>query len=229
VWRRSLELPKEHSTRPRPSRRQPVGHAGPVAGRVQGGSGRHHRPDPGRNAEGGDLEYGSIDRNDPQSIEDANDIEITIKGVQSTRAGDFRRIVNDVFGAIWNLAPVNSTDYRMTMKTTEALKLRRDTVIQSRNTIEKKINGLGLTESTVQERGNAEEYAQLLVQMPGVDDPARVKEILRTAALLELFEVKDGPFNSREDALAKHGGIMPLNTQLIRGCLAAARSRVGTW
>lgn len=162
------------------------------------------------------IEYGSIDRNDPKSIEEADSIEIAIKGVPSTRAADFRRIVNDVFSATWNLAPVNSTDYRMTMKTTEALKLRRDTVIQSRNTIEKKINGLGLTESTVQERGNAEEYAQLLVQMPGVDDPARVKEILRTAALLELFEVKDGPFNSREDALAKHGGIMPLNTQLLR-------------
>jgi preprotein translocase subunit SecD len=162
------------------------------------------------------IDYASIDRNDPQSIEEANDIEINIKGVPSTRAGDFRRIVNDVFSTTWNLAPVNSTDYNMTMKTTEALKLRRDTVIQTRNTIEKKINGLGLTESTVQERGNAEEYAQLLVQMPGVDDPARVKEILRTAALLELFEVKDGPFSSREDALGRHGGIMPLNTQLLR-------------
>jgi preprotein translocase subunit SecD len=163
------------------------------------------------------IDYASIERNDPQSIEEANDIEINIKGVPSTRAADLRRIVNDVFSTTWNLAPVNPTDYRMTMKTTEALKLRRDTVIQTRNTIEKKINGLGLTESTVQERGNAEEYAQLLVQMPGVDDPARVKEILRTAALLELFDVKDGPFASREEALGRHGGIMPLNTQLLRG------------
>ena len=53
--------------------------------------------------------------------------------------------------------------------------------------------------------------------MPGVDDPARVKEILQTSALLELFEVKDGPFSSREEALSKHGGILPLNTQLLRG------------
>jgi preprotein translocase subunit SecD len=111
---------------------------------------------------------------------------------------------------------VNSTDYSLTMKPTEALKLRKDTVEQSKNTIEKKINGLGLTESAVQERGNAEKDAQLLVQMPGVDDPARVKEILRTAAILELYDVKDGPFASREDALAKHGGVLPLNTQLVK-------------
>ena len=163
------------------------------------------------------VDYGSIDRNDPQTIADAEKIEIVAKGVPSTKAGDFRRVVNDSFGTIWNLTPINATDYRLTMKTTEALKLRKDTVTQSRNTIEKKINGLGLTESSVQERGNPEQDAQLMVQMPGVDDPARVKEILKTAAILELFEVKDGPFNSREEGLAKHGGVLPLNTQLVKG------------
>ncbi len=163
------------------------------------------------------IDFAAIDRNDPQSIQEADKIEIDVKGVQSTKAGDFRRVMNDNFGAIWILTPVNSTDYRLTMKPSEALRLRKDTVTQSQNTIEKKINGLGLTESSVQERGNPEQDAQLLVQMPGVDDPARVKEILKTAALLELFEVKDGPFSSREDALAKHGGVLPLNTQLLRG------------
>jgi preprotein translocase subunit SecD len=163
------------------------------------------------------IEYSTIDRNDPQTIQDADQIQINVKGVPSTKAGDFRRVINDSFGGIWVLTPVNSTDYRLNMKPSEALKLRKDTVTQSQNTIEKKINGLGLTESSVQERGNPEQDAQLLVQMPGVDDPARVKEILKTAALLELFEVKDGPFSSREDALAKHGGVLPLNTQLMRG------------
>lgn len=162
------------------------------------------------------IEYGSIDRNDPQTLADADKIEIDAKGVPSTKAGDFRRVVNEAFGATWNLAPVSSTDYRLTMKPTEALKLRKDTVTQSKNTIEKKINGLGLTESSVQERGNPEQDAQLLVQMPGVDDPAHVKDILKTAALLELFKVEDGPFSSREDALARKGGVLPLNTQLVK-------------
>jgi preprotein translocase subunit SecD len=163
------------------------------------------------------LEFASIDRNDPQSIQEADKIQINVHGVPSTKAGDFRRVINDSFGGIWILTPVNSTDYKLTMKPSESLKLRKDTVLQSQNTIEKKINGLGLTESSVQERGNPEQDAQLLVQMPGVDDPARVKEILKTAALLELFEVKDGPFSSAEEARAKHGGVMPLNTQLLRG------------
>ena len=63
------------------------------------------------------------------------------------------------------------------------------------NTIEKKINALGLAESSVQQRGGSTTESELLVQLPGVDDPARVKQILKTAAILELYEVIGGPFS----------------------------------
>lgn len=162
------------------------------------------------------VDYGSIDRNEPDSIDNADSIQINVHGVPPTKAGDFRKVINEQFGGVWILGSLNPTDFKLTMKTTEALKLRVATVEQAKSTIEKKINGLGLTESTTQERGNAEKDAQLLVQMPGVDDPARVKDILRTAALLELFDVKGGPYPTREAAMAEKGGVMPLNTQLVR-------------
>jgi preprotein translocase subunit SecD len=162
------------------------------------------------------LDYNSMDRNDPQNIQDADKIQINVHGVPAVKAGDFRRVVNEQLGNTWNLTPVNPTDYRLNMKPTEALKLRKDTVLQTMNTIEKKINGLGLAESAVQQRGRAESDAEILVQLPGVDDPARIKEILRTAAMLELFKVIDGPFASREEALAKNGGILPLNSQILK-------------
>ncbi len=57
---------------------------------------------------------------------------------------------------------------------------------------------------------------KILVQLPGVDDPARVKELIGTAAVLEIDDVKDGPFPSRDAALAQHGGILPLNTKLVK-------------
>jgi preprotein translocase subunit SecD len=69
----------------------------------------------------------------------------------------------------------------------------------------------------VQPRGRQEGEGEVLVQLPGVDDPARIKQILQTAAVLELYEVKDGPFSTEEEARAKHGGILPLNTKLIKG------------
>ena len=75
----------------------------------------------------------------------------------------------------------------------------------------------------IQQRGRAEAEGEIMVQLPGVDDPARVKQIMQTAAMLEIAEVKDGPFASQEAALAKHGGVLPLNTKLVR---MAPRGRI---
>ena len=77
--------------------------------------------------------------------------------------------------------------------------------------------------------GRQEGEGEILVQLPGVDDPARIKQILRTAAVLELYEVKDGPFATEEEARAKHGGILPLNTKLIKGAGRATRIPAGSW
>lgn len=161
------------------------------------------------------VEFGSIDRNDPSSIEEASSIQINVRGVPAVKAGNFRNIVADQFAGEWVMTPVNSTDYKLTMKASEALRLDQDTMAQSQTTIGKKIDALGLAEATVQERGGQGNDAELMVQLPGVDDPARVKGIIQTAAILEWYPVEDGPFSTREEALAKHGGILPLNTKLI--------------
>jgi preprotein translocase subunit SecD len=155
-----------------------------------------------------------ITRNDPMTLEDADKIEIDVKGIPSDKTSQFRSIVNDQFGD-WVPTAVNSTDYKLTMKPTESLKLKQDTMTQTVATIERKINALGLAESSVQPTGRSDAEAELLVQLPGVDDPAHVKQLLQTQAVLEWDEVKDGPFSSREDALSKHGGILPLNTKLV--------------
>jgi len=161
------------------------------------------------------IDYsGDITRNDPQSLEDADKIEVDIKGVALTKGSALRSTINDQFPE-WILTAINSMDYRLTMKPTESLKLKQDTMSQTMATIERKINGLGLTESSVQPTGRSDAEAELLVQLPGVDDPAHVKQLLQTQAVLEWDEVKDGPFNSREEALSKHGGILPLNTKLV--------------
>jgi preprotein translocase subunit SecD len=162
----------------------------------------------------GTIEYTEMSRNDPATIKDADTIQINITGIPATKAGSFRGLVNDTFGGTWILTPVNQTDYRMTMKPSEGLKLRTDTLTQSMHTIEKKINGLGLAESSVQQRGRSDAESEILVQLPGVDDPARIKQILKTAAMLELYEVIGGPFASREEAMASKGGVLPLNSQI---------------
>ena len=104
----------------------------------------------------------------------------------------------------------------MNLRPSELLALKSATVERAIQTISNRINNLGLTEPVVQQHGRADAEFEILVQLPGVDDPARVKEIIGTAAVLGIYEVKDGPFPTQEAGLAKHGGVRPINTKFVK-------------
>ena len=70
---------------------------------------------------------------------------------------------------------MNSTDYQMKLKPTELIALEAETVQRSIDTIGNRIDQLGLAEKSVQQYGRAGADYQILVQLPGVDDPARVQ------------------------------------------------------
>lgn len=151
---------------------------------------------------------------EPKSLQDADKVEILVKGVPADSAKNFRSLVGDEFGA-WVLAPTGPSDYRLTMKPTEAANMKKETLARSIATIENRINGLGLSESTVQERQGSGSDAEILVSLPGMDDPDRIKSVLKTAALLELYDVKAGPFKTEVEALSSLNGVMPLNQKLM--------------
>lgn len=161
------------------------------------------------------IDYAAIDRNDPATVEEADTIAVNVKGIPVDKTREFRALVAENFPQ-WILTPVGAADYRMNMSPSELLALKRDTVQRSIQSISTRIDELGLTEPVVQQYGSSSEDYQILVQLPGVDDPARVKDIMQTTAQLEITEVKDGPYPSREAALSQHGGILPLNTELVK-------------
>ncbi|PYV21381.1 MAG: protein translocase subunit SecD, partial [Acidobacteria bacterium] len=74
--------------------------------------------------------------------------------------------------------------------------------------IENRINQLGLTEPVVADYGKHEDY-ELVVELPGVEDSARVRDIIQSTALLEFKIVQKGPYPSKEAALADNGGVLP--------------------
>jgi preprotein translocase subunit SecD len=160
------------------------------------------------------ITWGSTEVNEVTSVADANQVALTIKGIPPTQSSAFRNIVAEQFPN-YNLTSVGA-DYQMKLKPTELIALTTETVQRTIDTIGNRIDQLGLAEKSVQQYGRAGADYQILVQLPGVDDPARVRELIGTAAVLEIDDVKDGPYPSRDAALAQHGGILPLNTKLVK-------------
>jgi preprotein translocase subunit SecD len=101
------------------------------------------------------------------------------------------------------------------MKPQALAELKNRAVSLAIETIRNRIDQLGVTEPVIQEHGLGQ--YQILVQLPGVDDPARVKEIMQSTAMLEIKQVLGGPFSSEQDALQQHNGVLPPDSLLLRG------------
>jgi preprotein translocase subunit SecD len=141
---------------------------------------------------------------------------ITIKGIPQDRSEDLQTMVTSAFSD-WDLVrvPGDVTARMLVMKTSSAATFRNQALQQAMETIDRRVNALGVTEPTIAEYGQGD--FELVVQLPGVDDPTRVHEIMESQAMLELKLVQDGPFPSREAALAAHGGVLPPDTELLSG------------
>jgi preprotein translocase subunit SecD len=165
-------------------------------------------------ARAANIAYGGADRNDPASIKETDSIQVTIHAVDQAKTQQFRNVIAEKFPD-WTLTPINANDYRMNMKPTSLLELKRNTVQQSLETIDRRVNALGLTEPTVQAHGDEATESEVLVELPGVDDPAYVKQLIGTTAQLKITEVKnEGPWPTREAAMSAKGGILPVGTEL---------------
>lgn len=168
------------------------------------------------------------DRNNPETLKDTDSIQVNVHGVDQTKTQAFRSLVADKFPD-WVLTPVNAMDYRMNMKPTALIDLKRNTVNQERDTIERRVNALGLTEPTVEQYGASDAAAEILVELPSIDDPARVKDVIGSVAQLKIVEVKnEGPWKTKEEGLASKGGILPLNTEILEWPAGSGHS-AGEW
>src|SRR6266446_7915225 len=101
-------------------------------------------------------------------------------------------------------SPGANGSYTFTLKPNVQNALRQESVVQARETIERRVNELGVTEPSIAQQG--ENGDQILVQLPGVTDVERAKEIIRSTGLLELKIVEQGPAPTKE-ALMTNGKV----------------------
>ena len=142
---------------------------------------------------------------------------ILIKGVAQNRTADLQALLNDQFSD-WQLegVPGDPNSRQIALKTQSLVQIKNSALDQTRETIERRVNQYGVVEATIANYGQQGDY-ELVVELPSVTDPTRVRDIIQQTALLELKIVQDGPFPSREAALSGHGGVLPPDTQLLPG------------
>jgi preprotein translocase subunit SecD len=140
--------------------------------------------------------------------------KVVIKGLPTEGRKDLQDIVSERLSE-YNLSSGPENTYVLAMKPQMLSDLKNKAVTQAIETIRSRIDSLGVSEPTIQEHGLGQ--YQILVQLPGVDDPERVKGIMQSTAMLEIKQVMGGPYPSQQAALQDKGGLVPANAILLPG------------
>src|SRR5207249_3550915 len=137
-----------------------------------------------------------------------------VEGVSQAQDAAFRQAAVDQ-NVLTNFDRSSGTNgtYTFSMKPNIQVSLREEAVVQGRETIERRVNELGVTEPSIAQQGQNGD--QILVQLPGVTDVDKAKEIIRSTGLLELKIVEQGPATTRESLLVN--GQPPQGMDIVPG------------
>jgi preprotein translocase subunit SecD len=123
-------------------------------------------------------------------------------------------------------ADQSGRELRVTFRDPARIEIEEQTLRQAVETIRNRVDALGVAEPAIQPQGRD----RIVIQLPGVDDPARVKDIIGTTGLLELkiVDLKGGPYSSPEAAAAAYGGTIPATLELVEGVSEDTDARTRT-
>jgi preprotein translocase subunit SecD len=160
----------------------------------------------------------------PEADEKNNTYRIVLVANDPSKIPDMRdqlpRKVNDFDPNTWSAtASGNTITWEMTDRAKADLGTRATQ--DAMKIIDSRINAIGVAEPTIQEHGSASSH-EILLQMPGMSDPERVKDLLRAESKLELMKVvsPNNPapiqtYPTKEAAIASLGGTVPANRRVL--------------
>jgi preprotein translocase subunit SecD len=96
-------------------------------------------------------------------------------------------------------------------------RVRQLAVTQALQTIRNRIDEFGVTEPVIQETSDY----RIVVQLPGVDDPERIRRLIKNTAFLEFrltrFPQAGGGVPTREEILRNFNGQLPPDVEILEG------------
>lgn len=157
------------------------------------------------------IGFTSIHQPDPKNHPEL----VSVQGVPLARTGDFRTAAQTDMGPNYDITDLGGGNFNLAENAATVAATKQRALTQSIETISNRINQLGVTEPTVQQHGLG--AYQILVQLPGVTDPDRVKQVMQETAQLQFRLGKAGPFPSEAAARAQYGGILPEDSEILPG------------
>src|SRR5438093_173450 len=151
-------------------------------------------------------------RNINANIVPVSPTQFRVEGVQPAQDAAFRAAASEV-QTNFDRSPGGSGIHTFTMRPNVQANLRDEAVVQARQTIERRVNELGVTEPSIAQQGAGGD--QILVQLPGVTDVERAKQIMGSPGLLELKIVEQGPAATEEGWRTNGPG--PQGTDILPG------------
>jgi preprotein translocase subunit SecD len=155
------------------------------------------------------------------NISSPDPMHFKVDGVPLEQDAAFRTAANEVQANFDRGSGVKGS-YTFTMKPNIQVNLREESVIQARQTIERRINELGVAEPSIAQQGSD----QILVQLPGVTDVDRAKSIIGSPGLLELKIVEGAPSPSKEALMVN--GQVPQGMEIVPGAAGAGAGDTST-
>ena len=149
--------------------------------------------------------------------------QFRVEGVPPAQDAAFRQAATEV-QANFDRSPGTNGAYTFTLKPNIQVNLRDEAVVQARQTIERRVNELGVTEPSITQQGSGGD--QILVQLPGVTDVERAKQIMGSPGLLELKIVEQGPSPAKDSLMV--GGQVPQGMEVVPGATGVAGEPAGT-
>ena len=140
---------------------------------------------------------------------------IRIDGVAPASSSAVRSLLDTKYSAEYDISGGSDNSFTATMKPNVQAALEKKTVSQAIETIRDRVDSLGVSEPVIQEYGLGAN--QILVELPGIDDLDRVKNIIQSTARLSIHAVVGGPFPDEQAALASVGGNLPPDQMMMHG------------
>ncbi|MGA7615205.1 MAG: protein translocase subunit SecD [Thermoanaerobaculia bacterium] len=132
-------------------------------------------------------------------VKRVSDSSFVLTPPQGVLADHYEKIAKDWL-AQFDTATGDNNTLVFTIKPNVGSTLEDDTVAQAIETIRGRVDALGVTEPIIAREGGIR-GKRIVIQLPGVDDPARVKDIIKTTAQLQFRLVEGTPGNDPQKVL----------------------------